>query len=52
MTRICHQESRIKSVKTTRYQAPQLKSPLPWLSEDSDIKLKDMNDPKLFLKCA
>lgn len=47
-TSICHQETRIKKVKATRYKAPQLKSPLPCLSEDSDIKLKDINDPKFF----
>ncbi|XP_066385182.1 uncharacterized protein [Miscanthus floridulus] len=39
-------ESRIKSVRAIRYQAPQLRSALLWLSEDGDTEQKDRSDAK------
>jgi hypothetical protein len=39
-------ESRIKSVKTIRYQAPQLQLALKALSEDRDTPAKDRIDAK------
>jgi hypothetical protein len=39
-------ESRIKSVRAIRYQAPQLRSALLWLSKDPDTEAKDRSDAK------
>jgi hypothetical protein len=39
-------ESRIKSIKAIRYQAPELRSALLSLSEDSDTEAKDRSDAK------
>ncbi|XP_066323458.1 uncharacterized protein [Miscanthus floridulus] len=39
-------ESRIKSVRAIRYQAPQLRSALLWLSDDGDTEPKDRSDAK------
>ncbi|XP_066316027.1 uncharacterized protein [Miscanthus floridulus] len=39
-------ESRIKSVRAIRYQAPQLRSALLWLSEDGDTEPKDRSGAK------
>ena len=42
-------ESRIKSVKAIRYQAPQLRSALLELCEDGDTEPKDRSDAKKFI---